>query len=822
MSIKYTCVLLVSLLLCVATLPAQTVTGSITGDIVDPHGAVMPKVSVKLVSESSGATRQETSDSRGEFTFNAVPPDTYTLTVEHTGFKRYEKRNLVLNPSDHLSAGRIQLQLGEASESVEVMAEGAAVQTASSERSGVITSEQVQDLTVINRDFSVLASLQPGVVYNPGAEAQSFGGVSTDNSNGTSVNTFISMDAISQVKVQSGLYQAEFGRKSGAAIQAVTKAGGRQYHGALYWYQRNNIFNALGSFTKTNHQSDPVKNPLNDPAYHFITAGVNFGGPVYIPKIIPRDQKKLFFFFSEEQQRELRPQDARQVTVPTLLERQGIFNTQFLADPTKITTTNLCQATPKSPKAGTNYQGACFANSIIPANRIDPRTRAYLNLLPLPNVNGPNYNYQVQESLFYVVLSRWWDDEKGFNIPAGNSNWGWLPSEYNPISRFVAINVQHIFSPTLILEVALKGSRWTEGNHPKKAVLDTRNRNLTGATLPQLYAQNNPLNVVPQATFNGVSNPADPSVSTRYPITGTENVFTLNPVLTKVLGPHTGKTGMYIEYWQESKGVNGNFTGTYNFSSNSSSYTNALGNTNNPYANALIGDFQNYTESTTRPPLISHYTGLEWFAQDNWKVVHNLTLDLGVRLGWSRPFHNAPGNEAGFAPELYDPAQRVVLFGMPGQKAFSSAVNGAIVPGIGNPVDGTVTNGIVPGFESAFNPNYPPGLRNSDHVKIAPRFGFAYDPFGDGKTAIRGGFGLYYDFRERDNFYTNDFKSFPLQSTPNIEFGQTTYTPSGAVAQSGIDAVNPSVKNFIFPGSSVGFQRNRKVPYSMQYSLGIQ
>src|SRR5437016_1513828 len=157
MSIKYTCVLLVSLLLCVATLPAQTVTGSITGDIVDPHGAVMPKVSVKLVSESSGATRQETSDSRGEFTFNAVPPDTYTLTVEHTGFKRYEKRNLVLNPSDHLSAGRIQLQLGEASESVEVMAEGAAVQTASSERSGVITSEQVQDLTVINRDFSVLA-----------------------------------------------------------------------------------------------------------------------------------------------------------------------------------------------------------------------------------------------------------------------------------------------------------------------------------------------------------------------------------------------------------------------------------------------------------------------------------------------------------------------------------------------------------------------------------------------------------------------------------------------------------------------------------------
>ena len=867
MSRRNLAVLFVSLVLGIATLSAQTVTGSITGVVEDPHGAIMPSVDVKLISQSTAAIRSETTDQRGEFTFNAVEPDIYTLTVEHSGFKKYDKKDIVLNPSDHLSAGQIKLQIGSASESVEVVAEGAAVQTASSERSGVITSEQVQDLTVINRDFSVLASLQPGVVYNPGAEAQSFSGNSTfnvnggrtgqnnitidgvpiENSNGGNYNTFISMDAVSQVKVQSSLYGAEFGRKAGAAVQAVTKSGGREYHGAVYWYQRNNIFNALQSFTKTNHGIDPTK-PLKDPAYHFITAGANFGGPVYIPKIIPRDQKKLFFFVSEEQQRELRPQDVRQVTVPTALERLGNFSQSgaggtpaLITNPFDKTAGHACKAATKTAPAVTT---GCFQSGgvlgVIPAGLIDPRTQAYLKLFPLPNVIGSNFNYQVQESLaipkhtetlrvdynptpnnlFYVVLNRWWDDEKGFNVPAGNANWGWLPSEYNPIARFVTIDGQHIFSPTLIFEGRFVASRWTEGNNPSAAVVATRSVPGTGINLPQLDRQNNPLQILPTASFGGVSNPADPSVNSRYPITGVENVFTFDPVITKVWGPHTAKTGMYIEYWQEHKGVNGNFTGTYNFSSNSSSYTTALGNTGNPYANALIGDFQNYTENNTRPPLISHYTGIEWFAQDNWKILRNLTLDLGLRLGWSRPFHNAPANEAGFVPELYDRTQQVQLY--TNASTTPKGLSGADIPGTGNPVNGTVTNGIVPGFAQAFAPNYPPGLRNSDHVKAAPRFGFAYDPFGDGKTAIRGGFGMYYDFRERDNFFTNDFRSVPLQFTPNIEFGQSTAPASGPLTTSGIDTVNPSVNGTIFPSGTFAFQRNRKVPYVMSYSFGIQ
>lgn len=825
--------------LCASALVAQMTTGSITGTVTDPQGAVVPGANVRVVSQSTGIARQQVTDQTGHFTLSGLPPDTYTLSAEHAGFKRYERRDVVLEPNDRLSAGELQLAVGEASESVEVRAEGASVQVASSERSGIITSQQVENLTVINRDFSVLASLQPGVVYTPGAEAQSFSGNSQfnvngsrvgqnnitidgmpiENSNGTNFNTFISMDAISQVKVQSSLYAAEFGRKSGAAVQAVTKSGTAQYHGSLYWYQRNNAFNASQSFAKTNH--------LADPAYRFITGGGNVGGPVYIPKLLSHEQRKLFFFASEEQQREVRPQDLQKVTVPTLLERAGDFTHSGPGGTAlAITDPQLAAKGLTCKKVG---DPGCFPGSLVPAGRLDARMQKYLNLFPLPNVAGSNYNYQVQESLqipkhtetlrmdyyatpnttFYGVLNRWWDDEQGFAVPAANAKWGWLPSEYNPIARTITLAGTHMFNPTMIFEGTLLGSRWTEGNHPKQQYLDARNRGLTGVTLPQLDPQNNPLNLVPQTTYGGITNAANPTYEARFPISGTEDIFSFNGILTKVKGVHTFKTGFYSEYWEQVKGKNGNFAGTYDFSSNNSNFTAALGNTGYAYANALLGDFSSYTESTTRPPLISHYTGLEWFGQDNWKARRNLTLDIGLRLGWSRPFHNAPGDEAGFVPELYSAAQRVKLYGsssLPApynqNPAPNGALVGAVIPGSGNPVNGTVDN--------LTDPNYPPGLRNSGHVGFAPRLGFAWDPFSNGRTAVRGGFGMFYDYRERDNFFTNDFKNPPIQFNPVIEFSQ-------------IPSVNPALLNqYVFPSSTTGFQRNRQVPYTMEYSLGIQ
>jgi hypothetical protein len=527
----------------------------------------------------------------------------------------------------------------------------------------------------------------------------------------------------------------------------------------------------------------------------------------------------------------LRPQDQRKVIVPTLLERNGDFSQSanpYIRDPAHA---SLPCAAPNATRPA--QTDGCFQAvdpgtgqprlGLIPNSLIDPRTQAYLNLFPAPDHIGGGYNYIVQESLqipkhtetlridfvatpnttIYSVLNHWWDDEQGFAVPAGNANWGWLPSEYNPISRTMNVSVTHIFSPSLLFEASFLGSRWTEGNQPQQKYLDARNRILTGVTIAQQHPENNPLNLVPQASFGPGSSStvvgfANPSIENRFPITGTETVTTWSGVVTKTAGPHLAKAGVVFEHWNQLKGVNGNFTGTFDFRGDSSNYPTALGNTGNAYANALLGNFQSYTESSTRPPLDSRYNGLEWFVQDNWKTSSRVTLDLGLRMGFSQPWHSPNRQEAGFVPGLFDPARAVSLYTK--VTAPNSAAVGAIVPNSGNPLNGTV--------DTALDLSYPQGLREMGGVTVAPRLGFAYDPHGHGTTAIRGGFGIFYDLRERDDFYVNTYKNPPLQLNPTIQYGnlQTLLTAS----------------NFNFPSGTSGFQRDRRIPSVTDVSVGVQ
>src|SRR5262249_39175394 len=212
------------------------------------------------------------------------------------------------------------------------------------------------------------------------------------------------------------------------------------------------------------------------------------------------------------------------------------------------------------------------------------------------------------------------------------------------------------------------------------------------------------------------------TITSRYSITGTEDVYIWNTSLTRVRGRHTVKVGSTYEHWYQVKAPNGNFTGTYDFSGNnqSSNYTAALGNTNDAFANALLGNFYSYTESTTRPPTLGRYNGIEWYAQDNVRMNNRVTLDVGVRFAWSQPFHPPDGSEAGFNPTLFDPSQRVALY--TAATAPVKTALGAIVPGSGNPLNGTI--------DRLLNPNYPQGLRTTGGVSAGPRFGFAYDPSG--------------------------------------------------------------------------------------------
>jgi hypothetical protein len=359
----------------------------------------------------------------------------------------------------------------------------------------------------------------------------------------------------------------------------------------------------------------------------------------------------------------------------------------------------------------------------------------------------------------------------------------------------------------LILEASIRVTRWTENGGPLGDV-QRLSRQTAGFNVPQLYPASNPLNLVPNMTFGTVPNAISTSLNARFPLRGAETPLYSDLTLTKTWGVHTSKFGLYYERWKAVKGESGTWNGTYDFTVDSSNPND----TQNPFSNALLGIFKTYKESNTRPPLYENTTSYEWYAQDNWKVNRRLTLDAGVRFGWSTPFYSPRRQEAGFVPSMWDPSQAVRFISpvkinnvRQGQdpvtgQLYPAILIGAIAPGSGDPYNGTVN--------LMTNPNYPHGLRENSGVKAGPRLGFAWDPFGTGITEVRGGFGLFYEIHEKDLWGYALHLDPPNQLTPQISYG----TFASLAASQG----------FSFPSATSGLSADRVLGRTMSYSFGVQ
>jgi hypothetical protein len=829
---RVVCAVLVALSACGHAAAAQSVSSSITGTVVDQTRQLVPGATVTLVNEQTADTRASSSNEIGAFVFSAVQPAVYTVRVELAGFASFELRHIVVPANEQVPIGALQLNVGTLTETVTATSTGSFVQTLSSDRSALITSTQIEQVADRGRDVVSLLRVLPGVAYqtptdSPGANF----GSTTPNINGTRAtwNTMtvdgvvgndlgspqifsssINFDAIGEVQVELNNYRAEYGRNGGPVVNIVTKSGTKDYRGSAYWYKRNEALNANDFFNN--------KNGIPKPIYRFDTVGGTFGGPVPLPKA---GKSKLFFFYSFDGLKSLNPRPLQQVTTPTALERAGDFSQSL--------DTNGRLIIVRDPLTGTPFPG-----NVIPASRLNHSGQSLLGVFPLPNaldrsVTRGAYNYNFQESLdvpkrqnvvrmdfhptpkdaFYGRVSTWYGDNQGYNVAAGGSAWGLVRLHYLFTDDSGLFNYTRVFSNTIVNEASVSIRHSTENGPPlSDADLAGITKAQTGFTLGQLVPSINPLGIIPQARFTGVTGAAAITYDGRTPLTGDDKLYTFNDTLTMVRGKHTYKAGMYFEHVRNEEGPTATFAGLYDFSSTDA---NNPGNTGYAYANALLGNFTSYTESTTRPGGGGLANVAEWFAQDTWRLTPKLTLDYGLRLAWYTQYRHETGDAAAFsldrysaakAPRLYYPALvnnvrvgRDLVTGA----AVPAVLIGALVPGTGD-----LNNGIVLGTDSS----YPAGFKDQAPLLPEPRVGFAYDLRGDGKTAIRGSFGLFHNTRLSGNVNWQATRNPPLQLNPQIFYGS-------------MDTLLQST-GYNFPSDVQGFERDTRTPTLYGYSIGVQ
>jgi hypothetical protein len=836
---------LLAFLFCASAAWSQSSSGTISGRVVDSTGAAVAGAEVNVINQVDRHTRNFTTNSSGEFVFPILDPGTYTISVKVTGFKQLDKKDVHLTALENLTVGDLRLEIGAITETVEVVAQGATVDTASAERSGLLDSKQITDLMARGRDVMALLQLMPGVVDDAtgGDTLGQFGtptmqgvrsfynslnidGISGNTARGRTAEAPINMDAIAEVKVLGNSYAAEYGTGAGGVINLVTKSGTQRFRGGAYYYNRNEAFNANNFFN--NRQG------IDRQRYRYNTVGWNLGGPIYIPKHFNTNRQKLFFFFSMEYLPNQQPNSVSNFTVPTALERQGNFSQSYKSC-SSLTNCSLFTVSDPLNKdaAGKAIQ---FPGNIIPGNRMDPNAGKLLSIFPLPNATNPlvtkyAYNFQIagsedipvkqeilkidynvtEKARLWIRASGFSSDNTGLNSAAIQNKWGPAPVDYAQTMPNLGANLTYVFSPTLVNEATFGMNLWTEDQKLSDDGLKAYQRATYGVNIPQTYPADNPLGLLPAMSFSGVSSPAQISYDGRFPMVDDSTALSFNDKLSKVWRSHVFAGGVHLEhivYNQYHQAGGNSFPGSFAFGSTSSNPND----TGYAYSNAFLGYFNTYTEATNRVDYAPVTRIVEWFVQDQWRIAPRLTLNYGVRFTWGLP--QMPNNDqaGNFVPSQYDPSKAPVLFRPAKVNGANVTINpltgatvtavyaGLIVPGSGSPTNGVVT---------PTTPGFPRSMVYSKGILPAPRLGIVWDPFGKGNTSIHLGGAINYNPRADAGTLGNLFFNPPAIFTP------TQYYGTVATAANGTGLLSPS-------SFSRDIDPRARVVSSYQFNFGIE
>ena len=778
-------------------LSGQIVSSTLTGTVVDPANAVIVGADATVKDQSTGAERTTKSNAEGTFRFLDIGAGTYTLTVKATGFRTHVQQGIEVQTSATRDIGRVAMELGNITDQITVTADAANVELSSSEKSHSVDITQIENIPSRGRDLFAFIGTLPGMVDTNNANtsvgtgshdfrnAYSVGGISM-NGNSSMMNVTVdgltgmdvgcgncllegnpNMDAVSEVRVLSSNYSAEYGRNSGGTITLATKSGTQSFHGSGWWQHRHEEFNA-NTFFNNISGTQRAK-------YRFNIDGYSIGGPIFIPHHFNTNKTKLFFFASEEWSNLFPGANTVLKNMPTALERTGDFSQSVNVNNSLIVV--------KDPL--TNVQ---FPDNKIPASRFDPTGVGpkILNFFPLPNYAPPpgnpnylKYNYQAliggkhpirndvvridtnptSKIAAYVRMVK---DADTTTDPQAGFDFVYSP-QFHPVPSYnYSGAITYTIKPTLVNEFNFgkAGSDWNyyyqDPSNLSRSVFNDPPKLFPvqfndPSTVSSLSGSNlHMYNFIPNVSFGSIPSSAT-SVSLGRETPNPVHNYSIVDNISWIKGKHTIKAGIYEEYaWKyQPSGVA--YAGSYNFGNDNN---NTAFGSQNGYSNALLGYFSSYSEQNLRLANIVDYWNSEWYVQDSWKASKRLTFDLGVRFYHQTPQVDENGTWAIFDASKYDPAKAPRLY-VPaivnGKRLAQDPLTQSTAPAsaIGSyvPDSGDTANGMIPLGKGQHAYNQDPS------VVAAPRIGFAYDLFGDGKTALRGGFGIFYNRVDGNKVY---------------------------------------------------------------------
>lgn len=795
----------------------QTTT-SLRGTVTDQSGGLVAGATVTLTNTGTGIARTTTTKSDGTYLFDLVQVGTYKAAVEKSGFSTFVQTGIVLEINQF---GRLDvaLRVGQTSETVEVNANVVQVDTTSAVLGKVEDQRMINDLPLLDRDTLQLGLLQAGVfspdpddgsgnpfsVSGQRSESLTFlldGGNNTDFL-GNNIVVSPNPDAVQEFKILTNNYNAEYGRTSGGIVNQITKSGTNQFHGDAFEFLRNDVFNARDYFLPTSQPKQNFKR--ND-------FGGTLGGPI--------KKDKTFFFLAYEGRRRIEGQTSPQLSVLDQNQRKGDFSKSLTGQQA-----DFCPQTaqapgdplfdsgqvfnPRGPTFFTCSDGTQIPTTIYPNNQVpvNPIIANYIkDFLPLPNVgtNGfisspsaainedqgivhVDHSLTSKDSLAFVYVIDDLRDVFPFLINKGASTGGDVPvgsgfsdAVRNQIATFtwtrtISSNKVNEFRFATNRVASLQASPTDQVTPAQLGFTNVNPDDPKGAAAPIIFTNG----------FNLGPNPQGPTKLHRATFEWADN-------FTWTHGNHEWKFGTDVTRIRQNFNFDFFNNGSYDFT-----FGNFTGNEN---ADFVAGFFDNYFQfSRAQYGIRTGSIGL--YGQDTWKVLPRLTLTLGLRWDYFMPQSDVHNEILGFFPN----SQSTV---------FPDAPPNILYPG--DP--GTPNRALV----------------DPDYNNFAPRFGFAWDIFGNAKLVMRGGFGIFYDIE--DGALNLQFGGQPpfgdvTNTSPNTYAGVLGDTPgTGPVADpfTAFNQTNPfpftKIGTFFSPKMSFayGTAPHFRTPYSENFNYGFQ